>query len=397
MGERDAPEVARNGNPVREDPGQTPVSRPVPRRAGTVVLAVIGFLVLSVVLLLVVRYLLIVLGPTALLVAIVLAAIPLIVVLLFIRWIDRWEPEPRSALLFAFLWGAGASVFIALLFSGLAQHYEALAGLAGSGVADFFETVLEAPVIEEFAKGLGILVLFFAVRRTFDGPIDGLVYGATIAIGFAFTENLQYFGLAINHDGGLGGDVAQVFLLRAILSPFAHVMFTACTGLLLGFAARRTGGFGAIGYFVLGLIPAALLHGFWNSAGYWATDWFRYYVLVQLPLFIIAIVAVAGLRRHEQRLTHRRLSEYAAVGWFTPTEVNLLSTGSGRRRAIAWAARNGLGSQYRRFVRDSTRLAFTRERLATGRDRIGAQRDEGTLLSSIVDDRKALAPLPPLG
>jgi len=368
----------------------------VHRSAGTIVLAAIGFVVVSIVILLVAWYLLAVLGPMALLVALVLATIPLVGVLLFIRWIDRWEPEPRGALLFALLWGAGASVLIALVFSGVTQYYEARAGLSGSGVAAFFETVVQAPIIEEFAKGLGILLILWVMRRTFDGPVDGVVYAATIAVGFAFTENLQYFGLAINEDGGLGGDVAQTFLLRAILSPFAHVMFTACTGVLLGLAARRTSRLGAIGYFILGLVPAVLLHSFWNSAGYWATDWFRYYFVVQVPLFLIAIAGITRLRRHEQRLTRARLSEYAAVGWFTGSEVNLLSTAAGRQRALAWASRHGLGPAYRRFVRDATKLAFARERLVNGRDGIGASLDEAALLASIVQDRRALAALPPL-
>ena len=388
--------IATNTDPVSEGSGQAQISRPVHRSAGTIVLAAIGFVVLSIVILLVAWYLLAVLGATALLVALVLAAIPLVGVLLFIRWIDRWEPEPRGALLFALLWGAGASVLIALIFSGVTQHYEALAGLAGSGVASFFETVVQAPVIEESAKGLGILLILWVMRRTFDGPVDGVVYAATIAVGFAFTENLQYFGLAINKDGGLGGDVAQTFLLRAVLSPFAHVMFTACTGVLLGLAARRTGRIGAIRYFVLGLVPAVILHAFWNSAGYWATDWFRYYFVVQVPLFVFAIVGITLLRRHEQRLTHARLSEFAAVGWFTESEVNLLSTAAGRQRAIRWAARHDLGRPYRAFVRDATRLAFARERLVNGRDGIGASLDQGAMLAAIVDVRRSLAALPPL-
>jgi RsiW-degrading membrane proteinase PrsW (M82 family) len=329
-------------------------------------------------------------------VAVALATIPLVTVLLFVRWIDRWEPEPRAGLLFAFLWGAGAAVLIALIFSGITQYFEARAGLRGSGVAAFFETVVQAPVVEESAKGLGILLLLWALRRTFDGPVDGIVYGATIAVGFAFTENLQYFGQAINQEGGVGGVVAQTFVLRAILSPFAHVMFTACTGLVLGIAARRTGPLGAIGYFVLGLIPASALHSFWNSAGYWATDWFSYYVLVQVPLFIIGIVIVAALRRHEQLLTRERLAEYAAAGWFTPSEVNVLSTGEGRRQAMSWATRNRLGREYRRFVQDATSLAFARERLVNRRQGIGSNEDEGVLLSRLIDDRRALSSLPPL-
>ncbi|TXN31469.1 PrsW family intramembrane metalloprotease [Lacisediminihabitans profunda] len=384
--------VTPSDDPVAVVPGSAPV--PVRRGAGTIVLAILGFLVLSVLLVAVAGYLVRVLGPGTLAISLVLASIPLVIVLLGIRWIDRWEPEPRGALLFAFLWGAAASISIALVFSGITQYYEAAAGIPRSAGSEFFAAVFQAPVVEEFAKGLGILLVFWAMRRTFDGPVDGVVYGATIAIGFAFTENLQYFGLAIIEDRGFGSDIVQTFLLRAILSPFAHVMFTACTGLALGLAARRASGLGAVGYFIAGLIPAILLHAFWNSAGYWATDWFRYYFLVQVPLFALAIVGVARLRRHEQNLTRERLAEYAAVGWFTPTEVGLLSTAAGRRQAIAWASRFGLRPQYVRFVRTATRLAFTRQRVISGRGSIGAGLDESDLLAELSANRRALAALP---
>ncbi len=388
--------VVLNGEPVLEHPDQVPVTRPPKRRAGTVVLAILGFLVISIILVIVVLYLFAVLGATALLYAAILAAIPLVIVLLGIRWVDRWEPEPRLVLLFAFLWGAAASVFIALVFSGITQVYEASHGLKNSAGAQLFETIVQAPIIEETAKGLGILILFWAVRRHFDGPIDGIVYGATVAVGFAFTENLQYFGLAIINDRGFGSGVGQTFLLRAVLSPFAHVMFTSFTGLMLGLAARHSNRIGAIGYFVVGLIPAMALHSFWNSASYWATNWFVFYVLVQVPLFVLAIVGVVLLRRHEQRITRDRLAEYATAGWFTSSEVNQLSTAAGRRQVIWWAGRHKLKKQYKRFVQDATRLAFTRQRLISGKNRIGAQRYEADLLESIVADRHALAALPPL-
>ena len=388
--------VVLNGEPVVEHPDQVAVTSPPRRRAGTIVLAILGFLVISIILVVVVLYLFAVLGATALLYAAILAAIPLVIVLLGIRWVDRWEPEPRVVLLFAFLWGAAASIFIALVFSGLTQVYEASHGLKHSAGARLFESVVQAPIIEESAKGIGILILFWAVRRYFDGPVDGIVYGATIAVGFAFTENLQYFGLAILDDRGFGSGVGQTFLLRAVLSPFAHVMFTSCTGLLLGLAARHSNRLGAIGYFIVGLIPAVLLHSFWNSATQWASDWFVFYFLVQVPLFILAIVGVVLLRRHEQRITRERLAEYAAAGWFTPSEVYQLSTAAGRRQVIGWAGRYRLKKQYKRFVQDATHLAFTRQRLISGKDRIGAQRYEADLLESIVADRHALAALPPL-
>jgi hypothetical protein len=44
----------------------------------------------------------------------------------------------------------------------------------------------------------------------------------------------------------------------------------------------------------------------------------------------------------------------------------------------------------RRFTYDSTRLAFARQRVLTGRDSIGGQRDEATLLIAITEERHRL-------
>jgi len=364
----------------------------VRRVDGVLVAAIIGFLLLGIVAVAVAGYLVVVLGSTAAAIATGMALVPLVVVVLVVAWIDRWEPEPRPALWFAVLWGAAASVGIALLFSFGAQIVESLAGIQPSAGTLLFSSVIQAPVVEEFAKGLGVLILFWVYRRQFDGPVDGVVYGAMVAVGFAFTENIQYFGLALTSTD-LGG-VGETFVLRALLSPFAHVMFTACTGLVLGLASRRRGG--SVGYFLLGLVPAILLHAFWNGSASLVTDFYAYYTVVQVPLFLIAIAIVVFLRRREQQITAARLSEYAAAGWFSQGEVALLASGGGRSQGRAWASRNGLRSQFDAFARDATRLAFTRQRLLSGRDQVGARRAESELLERVVARRRALAAWPPL-
>ncbi len=99
---------------------------------------------------------------------------------------------------------------------------------------------------------------------------------------------------------------------------------------------------------------------------------------------------VLYLRRQEAKLTHDRLSEYAAVGWFNPDEVPALATGKGRRQAIAWAARSGKGPQMKQYIKDATRLAFARQRIITNRNLIGADVNEPALLNAVVESRKAL-------
>jgi hypothetical protein len=216
------------------------------------------------------------------------------------------------------------------------------------------------------------------------------VYAAWVAGGFAFTENILYFGSEVATAGGVDSSVVGLFFIRGLMSPFAHVMFTACTGLALGFAARRTSRPIAVGIFLLGLVPAVALHALWNGALLVVPDFFGYYALVQVPLFIGAVVLIVYLRSHEARLTFQRLSEYAEVGWFTPGEVVSLATGTGRRQAHAWAASRGLWPVMRRYTRDATKLAFARQRILSGRGVDDARADEQELLANIVQERAIL-------
>ncbi len=337
------------------------VSAAPPRvRGGGVALWIVAALLVPVLALLVL-YFTRFLGPAASFIGLVLAVVPFVVVWFVVRYIDRWEPEPRRLLIFAAAWGAVASVAIAL-------GVDLLVTVVTGGLPDAVSSVVQAPIVEEVAKGLGLLLLYAFARRFFDGPVDGIVYGALIGAGFALTENVQYF--AIGYLEGGPGEVATTFFLRAVLSPFAHVMFTSITGFAFGLAARRSLRTGAaLGAAVPGLIGAIVLHAVWNGSATFF-NFFEVYATLQVPLFVAFIVGILLLRREESRLTRDRLGEYAAAGWFTPQEVDMLATAPGRRSALAWARtlRGDRSATMKSFIRDATALAAARQRALSGRD-----------------------------
>lgn len=361
-----------------------------PPRRGVGAGWIVAFAIALLVGLLVLGYLAVALGLSVVATGTLLALVPLAIVLLAVRWVDRWEPEPRWALWFAFLWGAAVSVAIALVVDLGVQLFSALTSPEGVTGSEAVGAVVQAPIVEELAKGVGVLLIYAFSRSHFDGPVDGLVYGATVAAGFAFTENILYFGVALIEGGA--GELGMTFLVRGIFSPFAHVLFTACTGVAIGFAARRGGGAAVIGWFLVGLAGAILLHAFWNGSLAFA-DAFLLYFTVQVPIFVGAIVVTILLRREEQRVTRRRLAEYAAAGWFSADEVDGLSTPSGRRAALTWARAQQppRTAQVKRFISDATRLAFTRNALATGRADVRRFDDERVLLDAVARDRLAIS------
>ncbi|MDQ1077473.1 MULTISPECIES: PrsW family intramembrane metalloprotease [Microbacterium] len=350
------------GQPARisTTPPVTVSAAPPRLRGGGVALWIVAALLVPVLALLVL-YFTRFLGPAASFIGLVLAVIPFVVVWFVVRYIDRWEPEPRRLLIFAAAWGAVASVAIAL-------GVDLLVTVVTGGLPDAVSSVVQAPIVEEVAKGLGVLLLYAFARRFFDGPVDGIVYGALIGAGFALTENVQYF--AIGYLEGGPGEVATTFFLRAVLSPFAHVMFTSLTGFAFGLAARRSLRTGqALSYAVPGLIGAIVLHAVWNGSATFF-NFFEVYATLQVPLFVAFIVGILLLRREESRLTRARLGEYADAGWFTPQEVEMLATAPGRRSAVAWARtlrgdRSGIMNS---FIVDATALAAARQRALSGRD-----------------------------
>lgn len=352
--------------------------------SGVLSLVMGGGVLAFVSLFLVVPFLLANTGVTGFTIGFVASLIPLGAVLLSVAHIDRWEPEPKRLLLFAFTWGAAVSIAVTLLI----QPVFALAAPVSDEASyrDFMTTV-QAPIVEEFAKSLGLLLLLLLARKHFDGPVDGVVFAFTIAGGFAFTENILYFGRAIAESATPGSDLAQIFFLRGVMSPFAHAIFTGTTGLIMGFAARRWHSGLSIAAFAVGLVPAMILHNRWNSMG---QDFLAQYVLVQVPIFLLAVACIVVLRVAETRLTRQRLLEYSAAGWFTPAEVAMLATPGGRRQAVRWAGSYNRGPQMRAFVKAATRLAFTRQRILSGRDVQSHQQDELQQLRELVALRAAV-------
>lgn len=316
------------------------------------------------------------LGNVVAIIAAFAALAPLAIVVAVVVRVDRWEPEPRRLLWFAGLWGAIGSI-------ALTELYLFLFGTAD----EFARVVIQAPILEEITKGIGVLLIFLLARRFFDGPVDGLVYGGLVGAGFAFTENIQFFGQALAM-GGVEG-LAGSFFVRGLLSPFVHVIATGLTGLALGLAARRGLSRGGCLAWGLGGLAAAIgFHGLWNFTMV-TMPFIVGYPLIQVPLFALFVWGVVYLLRKEQKLTAARLTEYANVGWFTADEVTMLSTAKGRREALRWAATQPGDRRpaMRKLISAATGLACARQRALSGRDELASAVDEPALLQAVVAAR----------
>ena len=354
--------------------------------------AVVG--VLLVFLLIVVGWLLVTLEASAIIMALP-AMVPLAIVLGSAWWLDRWEPEPRLLLALGLVYGAGASVLGTLWGGNLMMRVtgKALELPIGEAIA----ISVQGPVVEEVMKGLGLLLILAIARREFDGPVDGFIYAAMIGAGFAFTENILYFANA--------GEESLVWTLvvRGILSPFAHALFTGLAGMALGWAARYGGMWRVAAGWVGGTVLAILAHAFWNTGSVLLLPlvgvdpsnpvaWIAFYVLVQIPLFCVIVWFLLHLRERDRRMTKARLEEYCEKGWFTPNEVAMITDWGSRVKALQWAKQGGdeRHRAMRDFIEDATRLAYAREHARIDKRDPDRRRVERSLLNRVQEDRSRI-------
>jgi protease PrsW len=177
---------------------------------------------------------------------------------------DKFEPEPLNLIRNVFLVGALGVVpaFILEMPFGI---FEKLL----PGIGPYLGMVVVAPVVEETTKFLVVRWMIYK-NPEFDEPLDGVVYAAAAALGFASAENLGYVMGQIQHGAGA---VATVGVVRAFLSVPGHALFSSMWGYALGFAKFSDPARGRT-LVVRGLLLAMILHGTFNFlcflGPYWA-------------------------------------------------------------------------------------------------------------------------------
>ncbi|MBI1175959.1 PrsW family intramembrane metalloprotease [bacterium] len=166
---------------------------------------------------------------------------------------DRLRPEPRRRLVGAFVLGiiACALALGAFWLTDVLGFPEFDEGDSG-WLATYCFLVI-GPV-EEGAKLLVALLIAFRWKE-FDEPIDGLVYAAAIALGFATLENFIHLpGLPLGQQLG-----------RAFALPFTHTLFAGVWGLAIAHARFRIRGRWQRTWLQIGAVMAAMgLHGLYD-------------------------------------------------------------------------------------------------------------------------------------
>lgn len=250
-------------------------------------------------------------GPLPAILASFVAFIPAIFYLLPLIWLDRYDPEPIWLLALAFAWGALVAVVVSFVINtaiGIGV------GLVSPDLGAVASAVISAPVFEEGSKGLGLILLLIFFRREFDDILDGIVYAGVIALGFATVENVLYYGRGIATGGAPG--LAILFVLRGIMSPFAHVTFTAMTGIGCGIARESHNKIVRVILPMMGYGCAVFLHALWNGMAVLGglAGFILGYLVLEIPFFLIFIGFAFYVMRRQNKILREMLALDVARG-----------------------------------------------------------------------------------
>ena len=279
-----------------------------------------------------------------------------VVYLLFIRAIDLYEREELRYVIPVFLWGLTVAVVISLFFNTLFSVV--LSAVVDVEVADVLTAVFVAPVVEEFAKGLALLIAFavasiVSLRRggiEFSGVMDGIVYGSAVAFGFSIVEDVIYYA---QYD-------EQTFIARRILGGFGHAAFTSLTGIGIGLIPWVRSGILKVLLPILGLTGAILLHATFNLIGTLFGPLayvFEFLVLLAYVVLIVVWLAV------ERRTIREELRDEVGAGTISASEYAILPTYLARTAYYLRLIFSGRIAEWRRARKiheAAVNLAFTK-------------------------------------
>ena len=276
------------------------------------------------------------------------AIVPMSIYLVLIWKFDRYDREPFKLVLANYLWGALGAIVLALLGSLFFTTIVAFF-IKDSLQLSRFGAIVVAPIVEEFTKGLFLLITI--TNKKFDNITDGIVYGGAIGLGFGMTENFMYF---VTYGESISNWIMLV-IIRSLFSAVMHCVSTATLGAFLGLAKFKSSS-KKVFYSFTGLIIAMLIHSIWNSSLIYdrtAPIGFLF-MLVSIAIFISTyIISIKG----ERRIIFTELKEESENGVIPESHLVILS--SPQRERKGWLDE----STRKTYIKAATSLAFRKVQL----------------------------------
>jgi len=181
--------------------------------------------------------------------SIIFAAIaPVIIILVYIYFRDKYEKEPIKQLIKALV--AGMIIVIPILFTeSIIGDFGQSLNLSTRGYA-FFTAFGVAAFSEESFKFLAFIFLIWR-SKDYNERFDGIVYAVFISLGFAFVENVKY----------LMSYGTEIALMRGFLAVPGHALFGVTMGYYLSLSKFSNAKKDKSKFFIYAIVFPIILHG----------------------------------------------------------------------------------------------------------------------------------------
>lgn len=241
---------------------------------------------------------------------------PAIMLGAFFWWMDRFERESLFLVVFCFLWGAYGSGLLSYFWNTFFHLFLLKLDKESYLASDVLSTIIVAPFVEEFTKGVIILILL--KLNKVDNITDGILLGIIIGLGFAASENVFY---AEDRTYATRGELAMWYNLwfRELHTTLLHACATAVWGGMIGYSRHFKG---IAHYFMIlnGFILAMVTHGFWNtlasiSSHIQSADIVRTFMQLELVIIFGTLLTMFLLSvRDQSKLIIKELLEESEKG-----------------------------------------------------------------------------------
>jgi protease PrsW len=196
---------------------------------------------------------------------------------------DEYETEPLVLVFRTFMFGA--------IFVFPIMFIQYVINIEGIVTAKFVNAFFASALLEEFIKWFIVYYSIFE-HKEFDEPYDGIVYSASVSLGFATLENILY----------LFAHGVEFAFTRALLPVSSHALFAVIMGFYLGKAKFKRN---KKKYVFLSFFIPFLLHGIYDFILLTQEKWMYYMLPFMIFLWWVALRKV----KQAKGLTHRHMLE----------------------------------------------------------------------------------------
>ena len=211
--------------------------------------------------------------------------LPSILIILFFVYSDKFK-EPRGEIIKVFLYGILITIPAYFLNTYISDFFYSSTRVSENLISSF----LTAAPVEE---GLKLSVLYYLVykMKDFNEPMDGIVYGVTVSLGFATLENFYYVYLLADY-------FETTSMSLAILRSFSAVPAHAVFGVFMGYFFMKYAFIKKGDNLFFAFIVPFVLHGCYNL---FASSNFIISLTLILVSWIIALRMFSRLKKTQKK------------------------------------------------------------------------------------------------